>query len=144
MNSFRGNRYAKSASRAYNNAEQVFAIAPTMINILGAQETDSGCSITTNAGGFRISNGGLYRFSADVSFTADAAGNVVTQFYLNGTPIPSAVSTVTVVVATVYTTHIETELILPACCTNDPVVTLMIGGTTGVVSHVSAGAVKLA
>lgn len=144
MNNFRGNRYAKSVSRTYNDVEQAFLATPTMLNIMGAQETDSGCSITTNPGGFRINVGGLYHFAADVTFEATAAGDVVTQLYLDGTPIPSAISTVTAAAATTYTTHVETELILSACCNRDPVITLMIGGVAGTVSHVSAGALKLA
>lgn len=66
------NPHFKSAQNAYNNTAQTMAATSTPVNVLGILNTDTGCSIDTNAGGFIIRHSGLYRISYDVTFTAGA------------------------------------------------------------------------
>ena len=60
------------------------AATATPVNVLGILNTDTGCSIDTNAGGFIIEHSGLYRISYDVTFTAGAAGTEVLQGLKDG------------------------------------------------------------
>ena len=44
------NAHFKSAQNAYNNTAQTMAATATPVNVLGILNTDTGCSIDTNAG----------------------------------------------------------------------------------------------
>lgn len=138
------NQYAKSAVRAYNNAVQPFTAANTQLTISGTPVVNSGCSLTLNPTNINVNKSGLYHFAADVTYTPTAAGVVTIQLYQNGVALPCAISQQTVAAGSTYTNHIETELCLRSCCVNNPTITLVIGGTTGNVTHTCVGGFKLA
>ncbi len=138
------NQYAKSCIRVYNNASQAFTAALTPLNIEGTPVVESGCSLHLNTANIRVNKSGLYHLSADVTYTATAAGTVVVQLYKDGVALPCAISQQTVTANGVYTAHVETDLCLNTCCVNHPLITLGISGVAGTVSHTCVGAVKLA
>lgn len=136
--------HQKSAQVAYSNASQPYVATGTPLAILGAQETDCGCSVKTQPGGMQICTGGLYCLEADVTSTPTAAGTQVVQLYRDGVAIPSAVSTITAVAAAIVTQHVGTVLRVGVCCAGCPVFTVRISGVAGTVSHVKMAAVRLA
>ena len=138
------NAYQKSAQAAYNNAEQAYVAAGTNINVLGNLITDTGVSISTQTGGFRINNGGLFRVSYDVTSTPAAAGAQVIQLYNGSSAMPCAIATDTVAADGVITQHIETVIRLATCCAMQPTISARISGVAGTINHVCASAVKLA
>ena len=138
------NAYQKSAQAVYNNAEQAYVAAGTNINVLGNLITDTGVSISTQTGGFRINNGGLFRVSYDVTSTPAAAGAQVIQLYNGSSAMPCAIATDTVAADGVITQHIETVIRLATCCAMQPTISARISGVAGTINHVCASAVKLA
>lgn len=138
------NTYQKSAQTAYNNAEQAYVAAGTTVNILGNLATDTGVSISTQAGGFRICSGGLFRVSFDVTSTPAAAGAQILQLYSDATPLPCAIATDTVAADGIVTQHVETVIRLATCCAIQPSISARISGVAGTINHVCASAVKLA
>lgn len=138
------NAYQKSAQTAYNNAEQAYVAAGTNINVLGNLITDTGVSISTQTGGFRINNGGLFRVSYDVTSTPAAAGAQVIQLYNGSSAMPCAIATDTVAADGIITQHIETVIRLATCCAMQPVISARISGVAGTINHVCASVVKLA
>lgn len=138
------NAYQKSAQAAYNNAEQAYVAAGTNINVLGDLITDTGVSISTQTGGFRINNGGLFRVSYDVTSTPAAAGAQVIQLYNGSSAMPCAIATDTVAADGIITQHIETVIRLATCCAMQPTISARISGVAGTINHVCASAVKLA
>lgn len=138
------NAYQKSAQAAYNNAEQAYVAAGTNINVLGNLITDTGVSISTQTGGFRINNGGLFRVSYDVTSTPAAAGAQVIQLYNGSSAMPCAIATDTVAADGIITQHVETVIRLATCCAMQPVISARISGVVGTINHVCASVVKLA
>jgi len=138
------NAYQKSAQTAYNNAEQAYIAAGTNINVLGNLITDTGVSISTQTGGFRINNGGLFRVSYDVTSTPAAAGAQVIQLYNGSSAMPCAIATDTVAADGIITQHIETVIRLATCCAMQPTISARISGVAGTINHVCASVVKLA
>ena len=138
------NAYQKSAQAAYNNAEQAYVATGTNINVLGNLITDTGVSISTQTGGFRINNGGLFRVSYDVTSTPAAAGAQVIQLYNGSNAMPCAIATDTVAADGIITQHIETVIRLATCCAMQPAISARISGVAGTINHVCASAVKLA
>lgn len=138
------NAYQKSAQTAYNNAEQAYVAAGTNINVLGNLIIDTGVSISTQTGGFRINNGGLFRVSYDVTSTPAAAGAQVIQLYNGSSAMPCAIATDTVAADGIITQHIETVIRLATCCAMQPVISARISGVAGTINHVCASVVKLA
>lgn len=138
------NAYQKSAQMAYNNAEQTYTAAGTTVNVLGNLATNTGVSISTMTGGFRINNGGLYRISYDVTSTPGAAGAQVLQLYNGSAAMPCTVTTDTVAAEGIITQHVETVVRLATCCAIQPVISAQISGVAGTVNHVCASVVKLA
>ena len=138
------NAYQKSAQAAYNNAEQAYVAAGTNINVLGNLITDTGVSISTQTGGFRINNGGLFRVSYDVTSTPAAAGAQVIQLYNGSSVMSCAIATDTVAADGIITQHIETVIRLATCCAMQPTISARISGVAGTINHVCASAVKLA
>lgn len=138
------NAYQKSAQAAYNNAEQAYVAAGTSINVLGNLITDTGVSISTQTGGFRINNGGLFRISYDVTSTPAAAGAQVIQLYNGSSAMPCAIATDTVAADGVITQHVETVIRLATCCAMQPTISARISGVAGTINHVCASVVKLA
>lgn len=139
------NPYAKSIVRVYNDAPQAFLADPvTTLALEGTPVADCGCSLRLNAASIQAVKSGLYHFSADVTFTATTAGDAVVQLYKDGVALPCAISTQTVVAGSVYTAHVETDLVINTCCISCPAISLRIGGVEGTVNHVCAGALKLA
>lgn len=137
--------YAKSCVRVYNNAAQAFVADPaSIIALQGDVVVDSGCSLDLNASSVQIVKSGLYHISADVTFTPTAAGEVAVQLYKDGIAMPCAISTEEVVADVVYTTHIETDILVSVCCINQPSISVRIGGVAGTVNHICAGVLKLA
>lgn len=90
------NSHYKSAQNAYNNTAQTMAATATPVNVLGVLNTDTGCAIDTNAGGFLILCSGLYRISYDVVFTAGAAGTEVLQGMKDAAVLPCMTAQATV------------------------------------------------
>lgn len=138
------NTYQKSAQTAYNNADQAYVAAGTTVNILGNLATDTGVSISTQTGGFRICSGGLFRVSYDVTSTPAAAGAQILQLYSDATPLPCAIATDTVAADGIITQHVETVIRLATCCAIQPSISARISGVAGTINHVCASAVKLA
>lgn len=138
------NTYQKSAQTAYNNADQAYVAAGTTVNILGNLATDTGVSISTQTGGFRICSGGLFRVSFDVTSTPAAAGAQILQLYSDATPLPCAIATDTVAADGIITQHVETVIRLATCCAIQPSISARISGVAGTINHVCASAVKLA
>ena len=138
------NAYQKSAQAVYNNAEQAYVAAGTNINVLGNLITDTGVSISTQTGGFRINNGGLFRVSYDVTSTPAAAGAQVIQLYNGSSAMPCAIATDTVAADGVITQHIETVIRLATCCSMQPTISARISGVAGTINHVCASVVTLA
>lgn len=137
-------KYQKSAQAAYNIASQPYVVVGTQVTILGTQTVDTGCSITTQAGGFRVNCGGLFRVSYDVTSTPTAAGTQSLQLYRDGVAIPGAVTTDTVTDAGTITQHVEQIIQINTCAAVTPVITARIGGVAGTISNVNASMVKLA
>lgn len=138
------NAYQKSSQTAYNDSAQAYTADGTTVNILGNLITDTGVSITTNTGGFKINNGGLFRVSYDVTSTPSAAGTQIVQLYNGSTAMPCATSTVTTTAEGIITQHVETVVRIATCCAIQPTISARISGVAGTVSHVYASALKLA
>lgn len=138
------NAYQKSAQMAYNSAEQAYPADGATVAILGSLATDTGVSIDTNAGGFQVCSGGLYRISYDVTSTPSAAGAQILQLYNGASPLPCAITTDTVAADGIITQHVETTLRLATCCAIQPSISARIRGVAGTINHVCASAVKLA
>lgn len=138
------NSHYKSAQNAYNNTAQTMAATATPVNVLGVLNTDTGCAIDTNAGGFLIQCSGLYRISYDVTFTAGAAGTEVLQGLKDSAPLPCMSAQVTTAADSIYTLHAETTVYIPVCCGNTPTISAVMSGVAGTVTHVCASVVKLA
>lgn len=137
--------YAKSCVRVRNSSSQTLsATTPTTLILQGTTVTDSGCSLTINGSGIRVNKSGLYHFSADVTVNPTAAGTAVIQLYKDGIALPCAVSAVTAATDTIFTTHVETDLCLNACCASNPVITLVVSGVAGTVTNLCVGGLKLA
>lgn len=138
------NVYQKSAQAAYNNAAQAYVADGTNVSVLGNLITDTGVSITTQTGGFRINNGGLFRVSYDVTSTPAAAGAQILQLYNGSTAMPCAIATDTVAADGIITQHVETVIRLATCCAIQPTISARISGVAGTINHVCASVVKLA
>lgn len=138
------NPHFKSAQTAYNNAEQAFVATGTPVNVLGLLATDTGCSLSTFAGGFTVAHGGLYRISYDVIFTAAGAGTAEIKLLKDTVALPCADAQVTTVVNNIYSLHVETIVYIPVCCNGTPTISAAIGGVAGTINHVCASMVKLA
>lgn len=138
------NAYMKSAQCAYNNTAQTVSSTGTTLSLIGTVATDTGIAISTNANGFTIERGGLYRFSADVMFAAGAAGTLTAQMNRDGTVLPCTQTAVTAANGGVYPIHMETVLMIRTCPLNTPVISVYLSGVDGTVSHISANAVKIA
>lgn len=138
------NAYQKSAQTAYNNAAQTYTADGLTVNVLGNLATNTGISICTQTGGFRINNGGLYRISYDVTSTPGAAGAQVLQLYNSSAAMPCAITTDTVAADGIITQHVETVVRMATCCAIQPVISARISGVAGVINHVCASVVKLA
>lgn len=138
------NSHYKSAQNAYNNTEQTMAATATPVNVLGVLNTDTGCAIDTNAGGFLIQCSGLYRISYDVVFTAGAAGTEVLQGMKDAAALPCMTAQATVAADGSVTLHAETTVYIPVCCGNTPTISAFMSGVAGTVNHVCASVVKLA
>lgn len=138
------NAYQKSSQTAYNDSAQAYTADGTTVNILGNLITDTGVSITTNTGGFKINNGGLFRVSYDVTSTPSAAGTQIVQLYNGSTAMPCTTSTVTTTAEGIITQHVETVVRIATCCAIQPTISARISGVAGTVSHVYASALKLA
>ena len=113
-------------------------------DVLGILNTDTGCSIDTNAGGFIIRHSGLYRISYDVTFTAGAAGTEVLQGMKDTAALPCMTASATVAANEVSTFHAETVVYIPVCCGSTPTISAVLSGVAGTVTHVCASVVKLA
>lgn len=138
------NPHFKSAQNAYNNTTQTMAATATPVNVLGILNTDTGCSIDTNAGGFIIRHSGLYRISYDVTFTATAAGTETLQGMKDTMELPCMTAQATAAASGTVTLHAETVLYIPACCGSTPTISAVLSGVAGTVTHVCASVVKLA
>ena len=138
------NAHQKSAQTAYNNAAQAYVAEGTTVTILGSLATNTGVSLATQAGGFRVNNGGLYRVSYDITSTPGAAGAQVVQLYTDAAPMPCAITTDTVAADGIITQHVETIVRLATCCAIQPTISARISGVAGTINHVCASAVKLA
>ncbi len=138
------NSHYKSAQNAYNNTAQTMAATATPVNVLGVLNTDTGCAIDTNAGGFLILCSGLYRISYDVVFTAGAAGTEVLQGMKDAAVLPCMTAQATVAADGSVTLHAETTVYIPVCCGNTPTISAVMSGVAGTVNHVCASVVKLA
>lgn len=138
------NPHYKSAQNAYNNATQAFVAAGTPVSVLGILNTDTGCSLNTNAGGFVVENSGLYRISYDVTATATTAGTVTLQGYKDTIALPCMSAQATAAADGVVSLHMETTVYIAACCNGTPTINAIIGGVAGTVNHVCASIVKLA
>ena len=138
------NSHYKSAQNAYNNTPQAFIASGTPVNVLGILNTDTGCSLETVTGGFVVNNGGLYRISYDVIFTASGAGVAELKALKDTVALPCADAQITTVADNVYTLHIETTVYIPVCCNGTPTISATIGGVAGTINHVCASMVKLA
>lgn len=138
------NSHYKSAQNAYNDTPQAFIATGTPVAVLGVLNTDTGCSIGTSTGGFRVNSSGLYRISYDVTLSADAAGVVTLQGLKDTAKLPCMSAQATVAAGSVYTLHIETTIYIPVCCNGNPTISATIGGVAGTISHVCASMVKLA
>lgn len=137
--------YAKSCIRVRNSTAQTLsATTPTTLVLQGTTVTDSGCSLTLNPSNITVNKSGLYHFSADVTVSPTAAGTAVIQLYKDGVALPCAISTTTTTTGTIFTTHVETDLCLNACCANNPSITLVASGVAGTVTNLCVGALKLA
>ncbi len=143
-NNKRKNPHYKSAQNAYNNAAQAFVAAGTPVNVLGVLNTDTGCALKTNTGGFEVECSGLYRISYDVTATATAAGTVTLQGYKDTIALPCMSAQATVAANDVVTLHTETTVYIPVCCNGTPTINAVVGGVAGTVNHVCASIVKLA
>lgn len=138
------NAHFKSAQNAYNNTTQTMPATATPVNVLGILNTDTGCSIDTNAGGFIIEHSGLYRISYDVTFTAGAAGTEVLQGLKDTAALPCMTASVTTAENGIYTLHAETTVYVPVCCNGTPTISAVMSGVAGTVTHVCSSVVKLA
>lgn len=136
--------YQKSAQLAYNNSPQEYTAEGTTITVLGNLATDTGCSVETQTGGFRINNGGLFSIRYDVTTTPGAAGAQILQIYDGANPLPCAVTTDTVAADGIITQHVETVMRAVTCCAINPEICARLSGVAGVVNHVCASVVKLA
>lgn len=138
------NRYAKSCIRVYNIVPQTVTATAQTLNLEGTAVVNSGCSLTLNTAGITVNKSGLYRMSADVTFTPTDAGTSVIQLYKDGVALPCAIAQDTAEAANTFTTHVETDLCINACCVNNPVITLVASGVAGTVNRLCVGMVKLA
>jgi hypothetical protein len=137
-------KYQKSSQTAYNNVDQTYVETGTVITILGTNVLDSGCSIKTLPNGFRVTNKGLYRVSFDITETATSAGDSTVQIYRNGVALPCSLVTQYLAVGEATSVHTETTLEFEGCHCCGDIITLVVGGTEGVVNQVNANMTRLA
>jgi hypothetical protein len=140
----RKNPHYKSAQNAYNNTTQTIDATGTPVAVLGILNTDTGCSLATNTGGFVVRHSGLYRIAYDVTFVAGAAGIVTLQGLKDTAALPCMATQATVAANGTYTLHAETTVYIPVCCNGTPTISAALSGVAGTVTHVCASAVKLA
>lgn len=133
-------RSYKSIQKVYNPNSQTVIDSGTTLNLLGTLATDTGVGITTNINNFSINCSGAYSVSFDVTVDVTTGGDAVLQIYKNGVPLPCAISTLTASGATIYTMHVETDLLFRV---NDEI-TIQISGVTGNATFVSGSIIKLA
>lgn len=138
------NRYAKSCIRVYNATPQTVTTTATPLVIEGTPVVESGCSLTLNASSITINKSGLYHLSADVTITPTAAGTSVIQLYKDGVALPCAIAQDLTEAANTFTTHVETDICVNACCANKPQITLVASGVAGTINRTCVGALKLA
>ena len=142
------NCYAKSCQRFYNNNVQNFSETPTTLQITGTRVVDSGISISTEPNNYVINKKGLYHISADVTFTALAAGLVTVQAYLDGVAMPCTLENVTATANALTPVHIETDVQFDSCCcdVSHSITFVIVGGAgvTGTVNKICSGITKVA
>lgn len=127
------NCYKKSALRVSGSTPQTITADPSALS--GAIALiDTGCSMVPMASGARIAHGGLYEVASSVQINATAAGTVSAQLYLDGTPLPDTLRTVTAEVG-LTVIPIETLLCLQQnCCCGHTVQVYVYGAATGTVT----------
>ena len=138
------NRNYKSAVTAYNNTAQTYTADGTQLNILGQTVLDTGCSINAVNSGCTIEHSGLYRIECDVTSTPTTAVSQVLQLLRDTNVMPCAVTTDTTTADTTLTQHIETTVLIPVCCNNQPTIGVKLSGTAGSVSHLCMNVTRLA
>lgn len=148
MANYTNNPCAKSCARTYNNASQVASVAPTILN-LGNIVVNSGVSIGIGTSSFTIKGSGLYHLSADVTYLAPAAtpevvSTIEVQMTKDGVGLPCADSKASMRSSGYMTVHVETDLVIPTCPLNKPVIAVQVLGAVGAVTHICAGVTKLA
>lgn len=127
------NCYRKSALRVSGSTPQTITADPSALSGAIAL-VDTGCSMVPMASGARIAHGGLYDVASSVQINATASGTVSAQLYLDGTPLPDTLRTVTTEVG-LTVIPIETLLCLQQnCCCGHTVQTYVYGAATGTVT----------
>lgn len=86
----------------------------------------------------------MYRISFDVTYTAGGVGTEELGLYKDGVALPCAASQQTVAAESVYQTHVETVIYIPACCGATSNIAAQMSGVSATVNHVCASALKLA
>ena len=88
-----------------------------------------------------IKGTGYFNISVNLTYTASATGDVVTQVYVNGTPVTGAITTNTVATASTQSirANINTEILKAYHC-NDTIITIV---NTGIAASYTNIAVRI-
>lgn len=124
-------------------------------NVYRRYDSKGSCGLRTydfNANGITLQHSGIYKVTANITFTAPVAGNVIFQLTNNGTPITGATATETVTTATteVNTTTIDffvlvdRDLILNTITTIAESIGVINAGVSSTVTNLVVNAVKVA
>lgn len=121
----------KSALFAANTNDQTLAIG-NVINF-GSIVRRFGCNCNLSGGNATIQGSGYYDINTNFTFTASTAGTVIITLYKDGTQIPGAISTTTVVADSIYSINIS-AIVREACCC-ESTITAVLSGTTGTINN---------
>lgn len=100
-----------------------------------------GCAINMVGGEVNITGEGYYNIDASITFTAGAEGVATITLLRDGSVIPGAIASQTVVSGDIVTLTVPPSVIREKCC-GESTITAVISGVIGVISNATIRVVK--
>lgn len=125
---------SKSAIYAINTNTQELAIGDVIpVNTIIRR---FGCNCNLYGNGIGIQGTGYYKIDATVVLTPEAVGTATVNLYMDGVPVPGAVSSEAVGATQVTHTASINALVRQRCC-DSSTLTLVLTGAASTISNVS-------
>ncbi|MGN0317807.1 MAG: hypothetical protein ACI4E1_07755 [Lachnospira sp.] len=131
---------SKSVIYAANSNSQPFVAAGTVINF-GSVVRRYGSNLCLSGGNVEVTGAGYYDVDTNFTVTANDAGTLKIQLFIDGVAIPGAVATITTTAATNYAISIPAIVRHTCCC--EGTITAVISGATGSVINAAIDVIKL-